>query len=157
MGQSVWLGDSEAIISSYHISPRASHCSCSFTEILVVTEPQTVTEKGAFAICPSTTVKSTEITGRYYQKVAPGVKNPPANTGEVRDAGLIPRSERSSGGGHGNPLQHSCLENPMDRELGGLQSIGSCRVEHDWATKHSTVQRYQKWKGKSMIHRYDQL
>ena len=40
------------------------------------------------------------------------VKNPPAN---VRDAGLIPRSGRSPGGGHGNPLQYSCLENPMDR------------------------------------------
>ena len=40
------------------------------------------------------------------------VKNPPANAGEV---GSIPRSGRSSGGGHGNPLQYSCLENPMDR------------------------------------------
>ena len=157
MGQSVWLGDSEANISSYHISPQASHCSWSFTEILVVTEPQTVTEKGAFAICPSTTVKSTEITGRYYQKVAPGVKNPPANTGEVRDAGLIPRSERSSGGGHGNHSIILAWRIPWTEEPGGLQSIGSCRVEHDWATKHSTVQRYQKWKGKSMIHRYDQL
>ena len=40
------------------------------------------------------------------------VKNPPAN---VRDLGLIPKLGRSSGGGHGNPLQYSCLENPMDR------------------------------------------
>ena len=43
------------------------------------------------------------------------VKSPLANTGDVRDAGLIPGSERSPGGGHGNPLQYSCLENPMDR------------------------------------------
>ena len=43
------------------------------------------------------------------------VKNLPANAGDVRDAGLIPRSGRSPGGGHGNPLQCSCLENPMDR------------------------------------------
>ena len=43
------------------------------------------------------------------------LKNPPTNTGDVRDAGLIPGSERSPGGGHGNPLQHSGLENPMDR------------------------------------------
>ena len=43
------------------------------------------------------------------------VQNPPANAGEVRDSGLIPGSERSPGGGHGNPLQYSCLENPMDR------------------------------------------
>ena len=43
------------------------------------------------------------------------VKNPPANSGEVRDLGSIPGSERSPGGGHGNSLQHSCLENPMNR------------------------------------------
>ena len=43
------------------------------------------------------------------------VKNLPPNAGEERDLGLIPGSGRSSGGGHGNPLQHSCLENPMDR------------------------------------------
>ena len=35
--------------------------------------------------------------------------------GDVRDLGLIPGSRRSPGGGHGNPLQHSCQENPMDR------------------------------------------
>ena len=43
------------------------------------------------------------------------VKNPPANAGDARDMGLIPESGRSPGGGHGNPLQYSCLENPMDR------------------------------------------
>ena len=43
------------------------------------------------------------------------VKNPPANAGDIRDAGSIPESGRSLGGGHGNPLQYSCLENPMDR------------------------------------------
>ena len=44
------------------------------------------------------------------------VKNLPANAGDVRDSGSIPGSGRSPGGGHGNPLQYSCLENPMDRE-----------------------------------------
>ena len=43
------------------------------------------------------------------------VKNPSANAADVRDASSIPGSERSSGGGHGNPLQYSCLENPMER------------------------------------------
>ena len=43
------------------------------------------------------------------------VKNLPANVGDVRDAGLIPGSERSPGGGHNYPLQYSCLENPMHR------------------------------------------
>ena len=45
-------------------------------------------------------------------QVALVVKNPPANAG---DMGLIPGSGGSSGEGHGNPLQYSCLENPMDR------------------------------------------
>jgi len=43
------------------------------------------------------------------------VKNPPANAGDMRDRGLIPQLGSSLGGGHGNPLQYSCLENPMDR------------------------------------------
>ena len=43
------------------------------------------------------------------------VKNPPANAGDVRDTDSIPGSGRSPGEGHGNPLQYSCLENPMDR------------------------------------------
>ena len=43
------------------------------------------------------------------------VKNPPANAGDEGDMGLIPVSGRSSGEGNGNPLQYSCLENPMDR------------------------------------------
>ena len=43
------------------------------------------------------------------------VKNPPANARNTGDAGSIPGLKRSSGGGHGNPLQYSCLENPMDR------------------------------------------
>ena len=43
------------------------------------------------------------------------VKNPPASAGDIRDRGLIPGSRRSPGGGHGNSLQYSCLENLMDR------------------------------------------
>ena len=43
------------------------------------------------------------------------VKNPPANAGDIRDSGLIPRWVKSPGGGNGNLLQYSCLENPMDR------------------------------------------
>ena len=48
-------------------------------------------------------------------QVALVVKNLPANAGDARDMGLILGSGRSSGGGQGNPLQYSCLENPMDR------------------------------------------
>ena len=43
------------------------------------------------------------------------VKNPPANAGDTKDMGLIPGLERSPGEGNGNPVQGSCLENPMDR------------------------------------------
>ena len=43
------------------------------------------------------------------------VKNLPANAGDERDLGSVPGLGRSPGGGHGNPLQYSCLENPMDR------------------------------------------
>ena len=56
------------------------------------------------------------------------VKNPPANAGDLRDAGSIPRLRRSPGGGHGNQFQYSCLEGA--EEPGGLQSIGSQRVRH---------------------------
>ena len=49
--------------------------------------------------------------------VAPEVNNPPADSGGVGGAGSIPASGRSPGGGHGNPPQYSCVENPMDREV----------------------------------------
>ena len=52
--------------------------------------------------------------GRASQVVLVG-KNLPANAGDVRDRGLIPGLGRSPGGENGNPLQCSCLENPMDR------------------------------------------
>ena len=43
------------------------------------------------------------------------IKNLPANARDLRDVGTIPELGRSPGEGHGNPLQYSCLENPMDR------------------------------------------
>ena len=48
-------------------------------------------------------------------QVALVVKSLPTNLGDIRDAGSIPGLERSPGGGNGNPLQYSSLENPMDR------------------------------------------
>ena len=53
----------------------------------------------------------------------------------VEDLGLIPGMGRAPGGGHGNPLQYSCLKNPMDREAWWLQSEGSQGVGHDLVTK----------------------
>ena len=66
-------------------------------------------------------------------QVALVVKNPPANAEDTRNMGLIPGLGRSPGGGSGNPLQCSFLENPMDRGAWRLQSVGSQRVRHDWA------------------------
>ena len=48
-------------------------------------------------------------------EVALPVKNPPADAGDTRDMGSIPGSGRFPGRGHGNPVQYSGLENPMDR------------------------------------------
>ena len=59
------------------------------------------------------------------------VKNLSANAGDIRDAGSIPRFGRSPGEGNGNPLQYSCLENPMDRGAWWLQSMGSQRVRYN--------------------------
>ena len=56
-------------------------------------------------------------------------KNPLANAGDLRDLGLIPGSGRTPGEGHGNPLQYSCLENPMDR--GAWQAMGH-KVVTSW-------------------------
>ena len=53
---------------------------------------------------------------RRASHVVLAIKNPPASAGDVRDMGSTPGLERSPGGGHGNPLQYSCLENPTDRQ-----------------------------------------
>ena len=58
-------------------------------------------------------------------KVVLAVKISPANAGDVRTLRSIPGLRRSTEGGYGNPLQCSCLENPMKEEPGGLQSIGT--------------------------------
>ena len=65
------------------------------------------------------------------------VKNPPANARYVRGTGLIPGSGRSHGGGHVNPLQYTCLENPMDRGAW-------------WATVHGFAQNLTQLKLLSM-------
>ena len=49
--------------------------------------------------------------------------------------GLIPGSGKSPREGNGNPLQYSCLGNPMDKESGGLQSMGSPEVQYNLVTK----------------------
>ena len=65
------------------------------------------------------------------------VKNLSAKAGDIRDAGSVPESGRSPGGGHGNPLQHFCLENPMDRGAW-------------WATVHGVAKSQIRLKQPSM-------
>ena len=61
------------------------------------------------------------------------VKNLSANAG---DMGLIPGLGRSHGKGNGNPFQYSCWEIPQTKEIGGLQSMGPHRVEHNRTHMH---------------------
>ena len=69
------------------------------------------------------------------------VKNPPANAGDIRDAGLIPGLGRSPGGGHGNPFQYSCLENLHGQWSLAGYSPWDC-TESDMTEQLSTVQDF---------------
>ena len=70
------------------------------------------------------------------------VKNPPANAGHTRDTGSIPGSGRSPGGGRGNPLQCSCLENPMDRGDGRatVHGVTKGQTRLEWLSTHPCTQ-----------------
>ena len=65
----------------------------------------------------------------------PAVKNAPANAGDARDVASVPGSGRCPGGGHGNPLQYSCLENPMGR--------GAWRAYGPWGRKESDTTEWR--------------
>ena len=66
------------------------------------------------------------------------VKNPPANAGDTRDAGLIPGSGRSPGVGNGNPVQYSCLGNPMDRGAWQVPGVTKSQTRlSNWALTSS--------------------
>ena len=69
------------------------------------------------------------------------VKNLSANTGDIKDVGSIPGSGRSPGGEHGNPLQYSCLENPMGREAWWASDHGveQSRKAHSLSTHAKTL------------------
>ena len=72
----------------------------------------------------------------FYIRNQPGGSDGKESAGSAGDAGWIPGSGRSPGGGSGNPLQYSCLENPMDRGAWrGTNATGSQRIEHDLVTK----------------------
>ena len=84
------------------------------------------------------------IWGTYISvEASPGgsvVKNPPANAGgDTGDMGLIPGSGRSPGGGNSNPVQYSCLENPMDRGAW-------------WAAVHGVTKNWTRLSGQTHTH-----
>ena len=76
------------------------------------------------------------------------IKNPPANAGDVRDKGLIPRWGRVPGVGNGNPLQYSCLKNSVDRgawqaTVHGVAELETTkRLEHARAHMHARTHTY---------------
>ena len=70
------------------------------------------------------------------------VKNPPANAGTTENASSIPGWGRSPGGGNGNPLQYSCLNNVTDSGAGRLQPWDGKRVGQDFVTKQQQRLNY---------------
>ena len=94
--------------------------------------------ENVFLIPPPTPICK-EISAEVSEKVlsarlwgGASVKNPSANAGVKRDAGWVPESVGSPGGGYGNPLQYSCLKNIMDRGAWQPQYFRSHRVGHHW-------------------------
>ena len=75
--------------------------------------------------------------------MALAVKNSPASAGDVRDLGSIPGSGRSAGGGHSNPPQYSCLENPMDR--GAWQATVHRVAQSQTRLKQLSMYALTKW------------
>ena len=78
--------------------------------------------------------------GLWTSQVAVVVKNPPANARDIRGVGSIPGSGRSAGGGHGNPLQYCCLENPHgQRSLVGYSPQGRKESDMTEVTKYACI------------------
>ena len=90
--------------------------------------------------CLVTVKKSAPASSRKASQVSLEVKNPPANARDIRDVGSVPGVGRSSGERNGNPLQCSCLENPMDRRAWWARVHGvakeSDRIENQVTERH---------------------
>ena len=67
------------------------------------------------------------------------IKNLPASAGDLKDTGSIPRSGRSAGGEHSNPLQYSCLENPMYRGAlwATVHRVAQAQTQLNWLSRHA--------------------
>ena len=82
------------------------------------------------------------------------VKNMPANTGDTGDMGQIPGSRRSPGEGNGNPLQYSCLRNPMDRAINRLVGYSPWGHKELDMTEHAaeSYSNTKFWQGSQAMH-----
>ena len=82
------------------------------------------------------------------------VKNTPANAGDIRDAGSIPGLGRSSGEGHGNTLQYSCLENPLDRRAwrATVLRVAKSRIQLKPLSTHAILKQFVNCKFLCKIH-----
>ena len=71
------------------------------------------------------------------------VKNSSANAGDIRETGSVPGSGRSAGGGHGNSLQYSCLENPVDRRAwwATVHRVAKSQIGLKWLRIHNDKER----------------
>ena len=76
------------------------------------------------------------------------VKNPPASAGDAGDLGSIPGSGRSPGEGNGNPLQYSCLGNPMDRGAWGATVHGVAKSRTRLSTNACEVKECRQYLGR---------
>ena len=87
------------------------------------------------------------------------VKNPSANAGNVRDACSIPGSERSPGIGHGNPLQYSCVENPIDRgaRWATVHRVTKSQIRLKWLSASVPKTAHSIWLRVSSIALEEQL
>ena len=115
----------------------ATHSSILASKIPWTEEPSGLQSKGSQRVRHDRA--DTQDTGRWASEVVLVVKNPPANAEDIGDAGLILGSGQSPGEGHGNPLQYSCLENPMDR--GFLQAtvhrVAKNQTQLVWLSMHA--------------------
>ena len=75
------------------------------------------------------------------------VKNLPASEGDIRDVSLIPVLGRFPGGGHGNPLQYLCLENPMDRRTwqATVHRVSKSRTQLKQLSTHVLTSKFYQW------------
>ena len=75
------------------------------------------------------------------------IKNLPANAGDIRDVGSVPGLERSSWGGHGNPIQYSCLENPMGRGTwwATVHGVAKSRIQLKRFSNNTLQEEINQW------------